>query len=153
MNVKVGDQLKDFTLKDQNGKDIKLSALRDQKVLLSFHPLAWTPVCAMQMQNLEKNFDEFKKLNLVPLGFSVDSSPSKSAWAKSLGITNVSLVSDFWPHGGEAKELGIFREKDGISERVQIIVDEAGKVIWVKLYPIHELPDMNEVLNFLKNYK
>ena len=42
------------------------------KNLLSFHPLAWTEVCAKQMQSLEANFEAFQSLNTVPLGLSVD---------------------------------------------------------------------------------
>jgi len=30
---------------------------------------------------------------------SVDTVPSKKAWAKELGIKNTGLLSDFWPHG------------------------------------------------------
>ncbi len=146
MTIKVGDQVPDFTLKDQSGKDVKLSALKGKKVLLSFHPLAWTPVCAMQMKSLEENKKEFEKLNVVPLGVSVDSSPSKAAWAKDLGIKDVQLVADFWPHGGLAKQLGLFREQDGISERANVLIDENGKVAWIKVYPIHELPNLKEVL-------
>ena len=39
-----GSKAPEFTLNDQNGKAIKLSSLRGKKVLLSFRPLAWTPV-------------------------------------------------------------------------------------------------------------
>ena len=53
--VQKGKKVKDFSLKDQNGQDFHLSEYRGEKVLLSFHPLAWTSVCAKQMQALEKN--------------------------------------------------------------------------------------------------
>jgi peroxiredoxin len=150
MAIKAGDKLKDFNLTDHFGKQVKLSDLKGKKVLLSFHPLAWTSVCALQMQALEANFPEFEKLNTVALGMSVDSVPSKTAWAKELGVSKTSLVADFWPHGGLAKELGIFREKDGISERANILVDENGVAIWVKVYPIAQLPDIKEVLAAIK---
>ena len=47
--AKVGDVAKDFVLKDQNEKEFKLSGQKEKRVLLSFHPLAWTGVCADQM--------------------------------------------------------------------------------------------------------
>ncbi len=53
--VKINDKAKDFTLRDQTGKEIHLSDLKGKKVLLSFHPLAWTSVCALQMKSLEEN--------------------------------------------------------------------------------------------------
>lgn len=42
--ITTGSQAPDFTLNDQNGKTVRLSSLRGKKVLLSFRPLAWTPV-------------------------------------------------------------------------------------------------------------
>ena len=40
--IKVGETASDFNLKDQNGKEVSLKDFKDKKVLLSFHPLAWT---------------------------------------------------------------------------------------------------------------
>jgi peroxiredoxin len=148
--ITTGDKAPDFNLKDQNSKEIRLSHYEGKKILLSFHPLAWTGVCAAQMQSLEDKHDIFQKLNTIALGFSVDSVPCKKAWAKNLGIELTRLVCDFWPHGGYAKELGIFRDGDGFSERANIIIDEKGIVKWVKVYPIGELPDIAEVLEALK---
>ena len=147
--IQVGKKMKSFALKDQNGRDFRLSDHAGKKLLLSFHPLAWTAVCAQQMQSLEKNRKAFDKLNTVAVGVSVDSVPCKAAWAKTLKIAHTGLLADFWPHGGFAKSLGILRA-DGISERANILIDEKGKVIFVKIYPIRELPDMGEILNALK---
>ena len=84
---------------------------------------------------------------------SVDTVPSKKAWAENLGIKNTPLLSDFWPHGEVAKLYGIFRDKNGFSERANIGVDENQKVVFFKVYPIRELPDINEIINFFKNLK
>ncbi len=148
--MKTGDKIPDFVLKDQHNKELRLSNLKDKKVLLSFHPLAWTKICAQQMKSLEDNQERFNELNTVAIGLSVDTVPSKHAWAKELGIKNTKLLSDFWPHGEVAKKLGIFRRKEGFSERANIIVDEDQKVIFFKIYDIPQLPDIQEILNFLK---
>jgi len=145
-----GEVAPDFSLKDQHGKDFKLSGLRGKRVLLSFHPLAWTRVCAQQMQSLEANRETFASLNTVPVGISVDAVPTKNAWAKELGIKETPLLADFWPHGEVARLYGIFREKEGFSERANIILDERGKVVFVKIYEISQLPDINEVIGVLK---
>jgi len=148
---RIKDRGPDFELEDHNGNKMKLSQFRGKKVLLSFHPMAWTGVCADQMLSLENNFERFEELNTVPFGISVDTVPSKKAWADSLGIENVSLLSDFWPHGEYAGKLGIFREKSGTSERANIIVDEEGKIIFFKVYEISSLPDIEEVISFLED--
>jgi len=151
--AQIGQKAKDFTLKDQNGKEFTLSQFRGKRVLLSFHPLAWTDVCAKQMKSLEENKGALDSLNTVALGISVDTIPSKQAWAESLGIENTPLLSDFWPHGEVAKMYGIFRDKSGISERANIVVDENQKIAFFKVYDIPQLPDMNEIIDFVKSLK
>jgi peroxiredoxin len=148
--ISIGDTAPSFSLKDNRAEVIELSVYLGKKVLLSWHPLAWTRVCAEQMKALEANLTEFKRLNTVPLGLSIDAYPSKNAWAKNLEIANVKLLADFWPHGEVAKEYGLFREVEGFSERANVILDETGNVIWVKVYAIPELPDIEEVLNVLR---
>ncbi|MFU8795097.1 MAG: redoxin domain-containing protein [Dethiobacteria bacterium] len=149
MRIKVEDSAKLFSLKDQHGKEIDLKDFSGKKVLLSFHPLAWTNVCAKQMESLEAKREEFSKLNTIAFGLSVDSVPCKKAWAKSLNIEHTQLLCDFWEHGKVAKLYGIFIEEKGTSERANIIIDENQKVAFVKVYPISELPDIEEIIEEL----
>lgn len=149
MAVKAGDSAQLFSLKDQHGNTVDLKDYIGRKVLLSFHPLAWTYVCAKQMAALEAKKDEFARLNTVAFGVSVDPVPSKKEWAKSLGVENTRLLCDFWEHGKVAKLYGIFIEEKGFSERANIIIDENQKVAFVKVYPISELPDIGEVISVL----
>jgi len=148
--VKAGEQAKDFALKDHNDKEMHLADFKGKKVLLSFHPLAWTRVCAEQMKSLEANHERFEQLNAIALGISVDTVPSKRAWAKELGIRKTSLLSDFWPHGTVAQLYGLFREKDGFSERANVVIDESGRIVFVKIYPIPQLPEIEEIIEVLK---
>lgn len=148
--IKVGENAKDFTLKDQDGNEISLSQYAGKKVLLSFHPLAWTGVCTKQMQSLEANKETFDSLNTVALGMSVDTVPSKKAWAVSMEVKNTRLLSDFWPHGEVAKKYGLFLEDKGVSARANVLIDETQKVVFVKVYEISTLPDINEIIEFIK---
>ena len=150
--IEVGDVAPDFTLKDQNGKDVALSDFKGKKkVVLSFHPQAWTSVCRAQMQDLEKYKGDSDRLDAVALGLSVDSVPCKAAWAEAIGIKETPLLADFWPHGGVAQAYGIFREKNGFSERTVFIVDKEGVVRFKKIYPIKEVPDIEEILKALED--
>jgi peroxiredoxin len=113
--------------------------------------MAWTAVCHDQMKSLEDNHAQLDKLNAVALGIGVDSVPSNKAWADSMAIKNTSLLSDFWPHGEVAKSYGVFREKEGFSERANILIDEEGKVIFAKTYPLAQQPDIEEIVKFLQS--
>jgi peroxiredoxin len=149
---KIGEKAKNFSLEDQNEQVFTLSDFKGKKVLLSFHPLAWTSVCAEQMKSLENNKSTFDSLNTIAVGISVDSVPSKKAWANSLNIKNTRLLADFWPHGKVADSYGLFRDKDGISERANVIIDEKGTIIFLKVYKLGQLPDIQEIIDFLKKH-
>jgi len=147
----VGKKAPKIALPDHEGKTVDLATLRGRRILLSFHPLAWTRVCALQMQALEAHAADLEKENAVAFGASVDPSPSKKAWAASLGITKTRLLSDFWPHGAVAASLDLFHDKEGFSDRAVLILDEEGVIRFAKVYPIPELPDIDEQIRFLKD--
>jgi peroxiredoxin len=147
---KIGENSVNFSLQDQNNKTFTLSEHLGKSVLLSFHPLAWTSVCAKQMKSLEDNRANLSLLNSIAVGISVDSVPCKEAWAQSLGIVETPLLADFWPHGKVAQLYGILREKEGFSERANILVDENGRIAFSKIYELKQLPDIKEILDVLK---
>lgn len=148
--VVVGKELKSFTLDNQMEKQITIPCCAGKLTLLSFHPLAWTGICTKQMELLDSLYDELEALKVVSFGVSVDAAPSKKAWAKSMGLKKLQLLSDFWPHGELAEALDIFYSKDGISKRANVLIDEKGIVTFLKVYPISELPDFNDVFGFLR---
>jgi len=148
--IKVGTQAPELAIADQHGAKVKLEEFRGKCVILSFHPLAFTSVCAKQMKALEETRDEFARANTIALGISVDAVPAKHAWAKELRIKETQLLSDFWPHGAVAESYGIFRSADGYSERAVIILDAEGIVRFSKVYPMSEVPDMGEILEQLR---
>lgn len=147
--VSTGAAAPDFSLKDQNGNVVGLSNMRGTGIVLAFHPLAWTSVCTLQMQDLENNRERFEALRAVALGISVDSVPCKKAWARSIGVEKTRLLADFWPHGGVADLYGVFRQDDGFSERAVFILDAKGVIRFRKVYPISERPDIDEILRAL----
>lgn len=145
MSVQVGAPAPDFELASQHGHKVRLSSFRGRKnVVIAFHPLAFTPVCATQMQGYEADRAWFDAHDTHLLGISVDSVPAKIAWAETLGGISYDLLSDFHPHGGVAGLYGVQRD-DGISERAIFVVDKAGQVVFAKVYDIPTLPDIADV--------
>ena len=101
-----GQDAPDFELRSHKGGTVKLSDFRGkQNVVLAFHPLAFTPVCANQMRRLESDLASFEQAGAAVLGISIDAQPAKAAWAKSLDSISYDLLSDFHPHGEVAKQV------------------------------------------------
>jgi alkyl hydroperoxide reductase subunit AhpC len=66
-----------------------------------------------------------------------------------MGIKELKLLADFWPHGAVAQLYGVFRDADGFSERANILVDEKQRVIFTRLYHTDQQPDIDEVIKFI----
>jgi alkyl hydroperoxide reductase subunit AhpC len=108
----------------------------------------------MQVPELDVHRKEFEALNAQVLDISVDSIPSHIAWRREeVGPVEVPLCSDFYPHAEVTKKFGILREGPplaGISERAAFVVDKTGKIVFAKIYPIDQLPSVEELLKALR---
>jgi peroxiredoxin len=98
---------------------------------------------------LDADIERFEEEDTQVLGISVDSTDTNRAWAESLGVENVLLLSDFWPHGEVAQAYGVLRE-GGFTERATFIVDREGTVRFKHVYDINELPDNEELFEALQ---
>jgi peroxiredoxin len=150
MALKAGDKAPDFALPSHRGGTVRLSDFRGRRhVVVAFHPLAFTPVCANQMTGYQADLPNLESAGAAVLGVSTDPQPSKTAWANSLGLLSFDLLSDFHPKGDVARKFGVYREKEGFSERAVFVVDKEGTVIWSKVYDIPEQPDNGEIFEAL----
>ena len=93
--------------------------------------------------------EKFAGYDAQVVGIGVDSVFSSIAWQKyEIGWLKYPLCSDFWPHGEVARRFGVLREGDpipGISERAIFIVDKQGQIAFSKVYPIPEVPDVDDI--------
>jgi peroxiredoxin len=152
VTLKPGDEAPDFELRSHRGGTVKLSDFRGRKnVVVAFHPLAFTPVCARQMTGYEEVGTRLNEADTVVLGVSIDPQPAKTAWAQSLGGISFDLLSDFHPHGQVAQRYGVFRAKEGFSARAVFVIDKSGRIVWSKVYEIPEQPDNEELFQALEH--
>lgn len=130
MPVDVGDTAPDFTLRDQYGQDVTLSAFRGFKhVVLVFYPLAFTGTCQGELCSLRDDLPRFENDEVQVLTISVDSTASHRTWAEREGFT-FPLLADFWPHGEVARAYGVFDDKRGFAKRGTFVIDKDGVVRW-----------------------
>lgn len=144
MSITVGQPAPEFTLKDQDQKDVRLADFRGKNVVIVFYPLDWSPVCTNEHACFVNDMKKFESLNAQILGLSVDSVWSHKAWAEKMGI-GYPLLADFQPRGAVAGQFGVYLADKGITARAIAIVDKEGKVAWFKQYEILQVPDVAEV--------
>jgi mycoredoxin-dependent peroxiredoxin len=153
MPISVGASAPDFTLKDQNQKEIKLSDFQGKKnVVMVFYPLDWSPVCTNEHTCLVNDMKRFEQLDAQVLGISVDSVWSHKAFADKMHI-QYPLLADFQPRGAVADKFGVYLSDKGITGRAIAIVDRYGKIAWFKNYDIPTVPDVKEVSEALAKVK
>ena len=70
-----GDSAPDFELPDQDGRVVKLSALRGQPVVVYFYPKASTPGCTTQACGVRDRRADYEQAGAVVLGISPTPSP------------------------------------------------------------------------------
>src|SRR4026208_67869 len=71
----------DFTLKDGNGDEWRLSDHRGKVVVLLFYPGDETPVCTRQMCSLRDRWDDYLATGAEVVGISSDSVESHKKFA------------------------------------------------------------------------
>jgi peroxiredoxin len=119
-------QAPDFELVNQYGQPVSLSSYRGEKsVALVFFPLAFSGICSNELCELRDNLALFADSGVELIGISVDSKHTLRAWGEQEGYT-YNLLADFWPHGGVAKEYGVFLEEKGFANRATFLIDANG---------------------------
>lgn len=153
MSIAVGQTAPDFTLPNQDKKEIKLSDFAGKRnVVLVWYPLDWSPVCTNEHACFVNDMKQFETLDAEVLGVSVDSVWSHKAFADKMGI-KYSLLADFHPRGAMSEKYGVYLADKGITGRAIAIVNKAGKIAWFKQYDIPVVPDIKEVASALSQVK
>jgi peroxiredoxin len=130
--ISAGREAPDFTLKDQNGQLVTLSALRGRNVLLVFFPLAFTGICQGELDEIKDNLSRYVNDDTVTLAISVGPPPTHKVWATQSGFT-FPVLSDFWPHGAVAKAYGVFNDHTGFANRGTFVVDRTGVIRFAEM--------------------
>jgi thioredoxin-dependent peroxiredoxin len=131
VRLQAGELAPDFTLTDQNGRHVTLSALRGRKVILYFYGEAGTPACTAQACDFEESLAALETAGYSVVGVSRDELPAIEAMAADKGLT-FPLLSDptrevhaLYGTYGEKKLYG--RVVHGVI-RATFVLDEEGRI-------------------------
>ncbi|MBI5486012.1 MAG: peroxiredoxin [Deltaproteobacteria bacterium] len=136
----VGSPAPDFTLEDQAGRPVTLSALRGRWVVLYFYPKDATPGCTTEATEFSGLVDELERMNATVFGVSADSIASHTEFADKFGL-GIDLLSD--PGREVMKTYGAWLatpfdpERPGRVVRSTVLIDPAGiiRYRWPEVVP------------------
>ncbi|RMF45791.1 MAG: thioredoxin-dependent thiol peroxidase [Bacteroidetes bacterium] len=127
----VGAEAPDFTALDQEGKSVRLSDFRGQKVVLYFYPKDDTPGCTKEACNLRDHHAELQGAGYVVLGVSADDVASHRRFAEKYGLP-FRLLADpekkiIQAYGAWGKKRMYGKEYEG-TQRITYVIDENGRI-------------------------
>lgn len=149
-SVAVGDRAPDFMLKDQDGKDVRLSDLCDQgRVVLIFFRGKYCLICRASLRGLTTKLEDFKssRVAVVAVG-PVTPEEAKAFELPFPVLSDVDLEA--------TKKYGLVHEKGMMTRDVPrpttMLIDKDRKIRWMRAETsMRTRPDPEEIFEQLKN--
>lgn len=146
--MKIGSNAPDFTLKDGDGRDWKLSERRGKTVVLLFYPGDNTPVCTKQMCSVRDNWAEYAATGAEIVGISTDSEASHKIFSDKYDLP-LTLLAD--ENGTVAKSYDANSWLPGRAARGVVVIDKTGVVRLHQIQPLSIFrPKDDEVLQAIR---
>jgi|SRR3989344_183876 len=145
----------DFSLHDQNGKIHSLKDYKGKWVLIYFYPKDDTPGCVKEACSIRDSWPDFKKIDCVVLGISVDSVKSHVKFSEKYKLPFI-LLSD--ENKEVVKEYGVWQKKKFMgreylgTKRTSYLINPEG-IIYKVYEDVKPEKHVEEVLKDLEFFK
>jgi len=129
--LKVGDKAPAFSLKDTDGKVVKLSDYKGKKLVLYFYPKDMTPGCTKEACGFRDDYAELKRRGVEIVGVSADNQALHRKFTDTYSLP-FRLLSD--PDHETMENYGAWGEKNMYGKKVTgvlrstVLIDEQGRV-------------------------
>jgi len=148
--IEPGAAAPDFTLADQDGREVSLADLEGQTSVLVFYPLDFSPTCTDQLNVYQEVLPELAERGVSLYGVSVDSAFAHKAFREHLGIS-IPLLADFNPKGEVARAYGVYIDERGHNQRALVMIGPDLRVVWAYQAPTPlEIPGANLIFDALE---
>ena len=140
-----------FSLKDDDGKAVKLADFKGKKVVLYFYPRDNTPGCTKEACGFRDVYDDILAKGAVVVGVSADSAASHKKFREKYGLPFYLLVDE---DHRTAEAYDVWAEKNMCGKksfgivRTTFIIDEKGiiKKVFPKVKPEKHAQEILELL-------
>ena len=146
--LQAGTNAPDFRLPVTPDQKLSLSELAGRRVILTFYPADWSPVCGDQVSLYNQILPEFRRRGAELLGISVDGAWCHQAFAQARNL-HFPLLADFHPKGQVSQAYGVYMDDVGEAGRALFLIDERGTIAWSYLSPLAVNPGADGILDAL----
>jgi thioredoxin-dependent peroxiredoxin len=126
-----GEPAPDLQLRDDAGRDVRLSDYRGRRVILFFYPRDDTPGCTTEACEFRDAYDRFRERGVEVIGVSPDDVASHARFKAKYELP-FTLLAD--PEHEAAEAFGVWKERKNYGrtymgvERSTFVIDEDGRV-------------------------
>jgi len=131
MTVEIDQQVKDFTLPNQDGENVSLSDFKGKHVVLYFYPKDMTPGCTTEACDFRDQHESFGELDAVIIGISPDPVDSHQKFIDKHELPFMLLADE---DHKVAEDFDVWKLKKNFGkeyygiERSTFIIDKEGKL-------------------------
>lgn len=132
--LEAGTMAPDFTLQDQDGKEVSLSEFRGRKVVLYFYSKDNTAGCNKQACAYAENYPAFVEKGVTVIGVSKDTSAAHRKFADKFELPFI-LLAD--PEKEVLQKYDVWVKKNMYGKQVMgvirssYLIDEEGRIVKV----------------------
>src|SRR5450755_500758 len=151
--ISINDKAPEFTLPDQNGKEVSLKDFRSSYVVLYFYPRADTPGCTVEACEFRDAYKKIEKTGAVILGISPDTPKAQKKFEEKYTLP-FTLLAD--ADKKVCNLYGMMQEKNMYGKKVMgvarttFIIGPDGKVKHI-FHKVKPQGHAEEVLEYLKS--
>jgi peroxiredoxin Q/BCP len=152
--LKVGDKAPAFSLKNTEGKTVRLADFKGKRLVIYFYPKDATPGCTVEACAFRDDYADLQQYGVEVVGVSADDQKSHQKFTEKHSLP-FALLSD--PDHTMIEKYGAWGEKSlygrkfmGIL-RMTYIIDEEGRIAYIfkKVKPETHSQDVLKVIDAL----
>jgi peroxiredoxin len=140
--LEVGQQAPDFTLADEENRQITLSDMRGSVIVLLFYSFDFSGICQAELCDVRDNYSSWQAAGAHVYGVSRDSRFAHAAFKEQQNFSH-SLLADV--KGDVARAYGTWNDQVGAAERLTVVIDREGKVAHMQKNAIPDQRDHTAV--------
>jgi len=145
--LRVGERAPDFSAKTTLGRQLTLSELRGQFVVIYFFPKAFTPGCKKETTRFRDAYPDLQKLGAEVVGVSVDDHQTQCDFATAQNV-GYPMVGD--SDHEVSKLYAVLRPFLRLDKRVTYVIDRDGIIRGVFQHEFQVSRHLDDVLHLVE---